>query len=107
MLCQVVLSVGFLQQEVSSVGIITQDRPDGRITPMGVTKPRDGSHVIQLVGNGLQSFTSQVFIEDEPDHRHVFWDHHILTILKPIAQHGAAPGNAGFEVLSDPPFQVF
>ena len=103
---QMVLPIFGLEQEIPGIGIVAENAFHG--TLMEHTAALGGvSAFVQPFGDGGDTPSREIVIEDASNDLRFFRDNSQLTILTTVAQHEESPGNAFFKVSFHPPLLVF
>lgn len=103
---QMVLPEFGLKQEIPGIGIVAKNSFHGTLVEHTATLG-GVSAFVQPFGNGGDTPSRQVVIEDTPDDLRFFRDDSQLTVLTAVAQHEESLGSAFFEVSFHPPLLVF
>lgn len=103
---QMVLPEFGLEQEIPGIGIVAENSFHGTLVEH--TAALGGIPAfVQPFGDGGDTLSSQVVIEDASDDLRFFRDDGQLPILTAVAQHEESPGDAFFKVPFHPPLLVF
>ena len=105
-LCQMVFPELGLQQKISGVGIIAEDPLHGTLVKHAAALGGISAFV-QPFGDGGDTLSSQVVIEDASDDLRFFRNNGQLPVLPAVAQHEESPGDAFFKVPFHPLLLVF
>ena len=103
---QMVLPEFGLEQEIPGIGIVAENSFHGTLVEH--TAALGGvSAFVQPFGDGGDTPSRQVVIEDASDDLRFFRDNGQLPVLPAVAQHEESPGDAFFKVPFHPPLLVF
>ena len=103
---QMVLPEFGLEQEIPGIGIVAENSFHGTLVEH--TAALGGvSAFVQPFGDGGDTPSREIVIEDTSDDLRFFRDDSQLTVLPAVAQHEESPGDAFFKVPFHPPLLVF
>lgn len=103
---QMVLPEFGLEQEIPGIGIVAENSFHGTLVEHAAALG-GVSAFVQPFGDGGDTLSSQVVIEDASDDLRFFRDNGQLPVLPAVAQHEESPGDAFFKVPFHPPLLVF
>ena len=102
---KMIFTEGLLQDQISRVGIVAEDRWNDRFMPLLAEAWRDAFY-IQPLGNGQISGAIQIFIINAADKFSFLRDNIELSVFQPITEQCSVPGQSFFKVPFDAPLLI-